>query len=545
MKIEEEKTTVEDNSNVEIPQTEPFVEQMRTRLLFGRTVIYADYIEDQLTEDVIKQILIDVWSVHLHNAGEIDYLEKYYKGVQPILWKQKEVRPTINNVVVENNAFGMVEFKKSYVFGKPIQYVQRGDSANAEVGTLNSYMLAEGKYTKDTVLSENLYKIGIAHRLIMPDNNEDSPFDIRNLDSKVTFCVYSSINGKKLFGCTYSIGVKDMKIRGSIYTKNAYYTFGKGIGDTSFDVKYCGAHILGIIPIFEYYLNESRLGIIEIVMSILDAINRVTSNEIDGLEQFVQSLLVFINQDVDQKDLEKMLKLGAVKMYSPEPGKNADLKLISNEIDHSNTKVLHDRLFNTALNIIGIPKNSDKASGGDTGQARYLGEGWTMADARADQDEAFFKECAKGELKLILKICRMTKNSEIKKLTIKDIDQKFTRNKSDNFLVKSQGMMNQIQSGVSPDVAMTTSGIYSDPNETYNKSMEFYGGVEKWIELFIKKNSKPTNEVNSGGSPDKTIPASKDASGEVNKDKRGDTDNENKQEDGKASTVKDDKKSQV
>ena len=208
----------------------------------------------------------------------------------------------------------------------------------------------------------------------------------------------------------------------------------------------------------------------------------------------MQSLLVFINQDIDKEELENMLYLGAIKLWSPEQGKNADLKLISNEINHANTKIIHDRLFNTALNIVGIPKNSDKASGGDTGQARYLGEGWTMADARADGDEMEFKRCSKPELKMILRICRLAPNSEIKTLTLKDIDQKFTRNKSDNFLVKSQGMMNQIQSGVSPDVAMTTSGLYSDPNETFNKSMEFYGGIENWIKLFVGQVNKQLNE---------------------------------------------------
>lgn len=521
VKNEEVKATGQavDEKFAERPSEQPPKEPIQSRLLFGRTVIYADYTEDELTTNVIEQILIDVWSIHLHNACEIDYLEKYYKGIQPILWKTKEVRPTINNIVVENNAYGIVEFKKSYVFGKPIQYVQRGDIANTEVGALNSYMLAEGKYTKDTVLSENLYKIGIAHRLVMPEINEDSPFDIRNLDSKTTFCVYSSYDGKKLFGCNYSIGVKTGNIRGNIYTKNAYYKFDKNLGDTSFDVRFVKGHILGVIPIFEYYLNESRLGIVEVVMSILDALNRITSDEMDGLEQFVQSILVFVNQDIDAKDLEDLLDLGAVKIATSDPSRPADLKVISNEIDHENTKVLHDRLFNVALNIIGIPKNSDKASGGDTGQARYLGEGWTMADARADQDEAFFKECSKEELKLILKICRMVPNSEIKTLTLKDIDQKFTRNKSDNFLVKSQGLMNQIQSGVSPDVAMTTSGLYSDPNETYNKSMEFYGGVENWIRLFIDKASKQINENKNNDGSLRTTSASKDESGEVNKNK--------------------------
>ena len=459
--------------------------------LFGRKVIYADYLPKDMNAETIAKILNDVFSVHLQNANEIDYLEKYYKGYQPILNKTKEIRPTINNIVVENNAYFITEFKKSYVFGEPIQYVQRGDIANEEVAILNSYMLAEDKYPKDTELAESLYVSGIGHRLILPNITEDSPFDIENLDSKNTFIVYSSyLPHERLFACTYTKGVKDNSIRGSIYTNNAYYTLNKGIIETSFDVKFVTYHIMGTIPIFEYYLNKSRLGIIEVVMDLLNQLNRITSDEIDGLEQFIQSILVFVNQDIDKEDYEDLLDLGAVKIATSDPSRPADLKLISNNLDHSNTKILHDRLFNTALMIVGIPKNQEKASGGDTGQARMLGEGWTMADERAKQDEMEFKRCSKPELNLILKICKLAPNSGINKLTLKDIDQKFTRNKSDNFLVKSQGLMNQIKSGIAPDVAMSTSGLYSDTNEAFDKSMEFYGGVENWIKLFVGQASK-------------------------------------------------------
>lgn len=490
----------ENINNAERPTNIPVIRNIGPSelRLFGRKIIYADYNEDDMNVDTITKIMNDVFSVHMQNANEIDYLEKYYKGYQPIIGKVKEIRPTINNTVVENNAYFITEFKKSYVFGEPIQYVQRGDIANPEVGTLNSYMLAEDKYPKDTELAESLYIAGIGHRLILPDINEDSPFSIENLDSKETFIVYSSfLPHKKLFACTYTRGVKDSTIRGSIYTKNAYYTLNKEITSTSFNIEFVQNHILGAIPIFEYYLNKSRLGIIEVVMDILNQLNRVTSDEIDGLEQYVQSILVFVNQDIDKEDYEQLLDLGAVKIATNDPSRPADLKLLSNDINHSNTKVLHDRLFNVALNIVGIPRNNEKASGGDTGSARMLGEGWTMADERAKQDEMEFKRCAKPELDLILKICKLAPNSEIKKLTLKDIDQKFTRNKSDNFLVKSQGLMNQINSGIAPDVAMTTSGLYSDTNEAFNKSMEFYGGIENWIKLFISKASKELNNNNN------------------------------------------------
>lgn len=520
--VEQETTEETEESTAQRPTTEPMINIKKDEtLLFGRHVIYADYTEDEMNEETITQILNDYFSVHLQNANEIEYLENYYRGWQPILNKTKEVRPTINNKVIENNAYFITEFKKSYVFGEPIQYVQRGDIASQEVATLNSYMLAEDKYPKDTELAESLYCSGIGHRMVLPEINEDSPFDIQNLDSKTTFCVYSSgLGHKKLFGCTYTKGVKDSTIRGSIYTKNKFYTLNKGLADASFKVEYKCPHIMKTIPIIEYYLNKSRLGIIEVVMSILNALNRISSNDMDGLEQFVQSILVFVNTEIDKKTYQEVLDLGAVEIATTDPSRPADLRQMINDLSHSDTKILHDRLFNTALQIVGIPKMEDKASGGDTGQARLLGEGWTMADERAKQDEMFFKRCSKEELKIILMICRLTPNSGINTLTIKDIEQKFTRNKSDNFLVKSQGMMNQIQSGIAPEVAITTSGLYSDSNEVYNKTMEFYGGIENWIKLFVDKASKELNnntkEKNSDGSL-RTTSASNDASREVNK----------------------------
>ena len=160
-----EVNTNETSTTVSIPTSTPPTNNKLNgpdeMYLFGRKIIYADYKEEDMNADTIAKILNDVFSLHLQNSNEIDYLEKYYKGYQPIFSKEKEIRPTINNIVVENNAYFVTEFKKSYVFGEPIQYVQRGDVANEEVSTLNSYMLAEGKYTKDTMLAESLYISGI------------------------------------------------------------------------------------------------------------------------------------------------------------------------------------------------------------------------------------------------------------------------------------------------------------------------------------------------------------------------------------------------
>ena len=267
------ETTVEENTTAQRPTDTPVQVPIGPAewRLFGRKVIYADYRPEDMNEKTITTILNRVFLLHQQNANEIDYLEKYYKGYQPIIGKTKDVRPTINNTVVENNAYFITEFKKSYVFGEPIQYVQRGDIANAEVSALNSYMLAEDKYPKDTELAESLYISGIAHRIVLPDINEDSPFSIHNLDSKTTFCVYSSyLPHEMLFACTYTKTVEGNSITGSIYTKNAFYTLNKGMTESAFTVRFSKCHILKQIPIVEYYLNKSRLGIIEVVIDIIN-----------------------------------------------------------------------------------------------------------------------------------------------------------------------------------------------------------------------------------------------------------------------------------
>ncbi|MBQ9318528.1 MAG: hypothetical protein IJR82_02735 [Bacilli bacterium] len=95
-------------------------------------------------------------------------------------------------------------------------------------------------------------------------------------------------------------------------------------------------------------------------MDILNQLNRITSDEIDGLEQYVQSILVFISQGIYKEDYNQLLDLGTVKIATNDPSRPAVLKLLFNDINHDNTKVIQDRIFNVALNIVGIPRNNKK-----------------------------------------------------------------------------------------------------------------------------------------------------------------------------------------
>jgi len=466
--------------------------------LFGRTVLRTSLEENELTPENIKTVLELILPIHFRNAQQIDYLYGYYRGNQDILNKVKLVREDINNKVVENSAYHIVEFKKSYVFGSPIQYVQNGLDWKDEIDKID--------------LAEDRYITGTSYRMIFPEKSETTPFVIYNANPKDTAIVYSNDYKNTPLFAFYITTKNDYSQNKvyyilTVYTKKRIYTYKTKMMDsgTQLKIDFVPETIenntinwLGYIPIIEYPLNKSRMGLIELVKSSLDTLNKISSNDIDGIEQFIQSLLIFMNLDIDTTQFKEMVAAGAVKLktIADSPNSKADIKSIVNQLQHSETKILYDRVYNNMLTIAGVPKMTDKSSSGDTGQARLIGEGWIMADERAKQDELSFKLSEKQMLNIAINICKNKNFTGIKQLNISDMEIKFTRNKSDNLLVKAQALINLMTAQVAPEVAFNVIGLFSDSNEVVNQSKAYFG-EDFWKKEEVKANlnTDDTNKV--------------------------------------------------
>ena len=114
---------------------------------FGRTTIYANYSEQELLraksevlDDIVREILTSANGIHAQNQLQSNYLKNYYYGDQDIKNKVKHTREEINNKTVENRAYAIVNKKKTYLLGKPIQYVQLNDAGEQEISKLNQYV---------------------------------------------------------------------------------------------------------------------------------------------------------------------------------------------------------------------------------------------------------------------------------------------------------------------------------------------------------------------------------------------------------------------
>lgn len=439
-----------------------------TKIMNGRRVIKMSVKE--ITEDNLQEVLRKSLDIHNLNSSDIDYLYKYYKGDQPIRYRIKEVRPEICNRIVENRANEIVSFKVGYLCGEPIQYVSRSGDENIvkQVNLLNEYMFAEDKASQDQEIVEWQMICGTAFRMVLPDSSDDldeAPFEIYTLDPRNTFVVYSSeIGNTPLMGVKYYVDDDNVK-HYSVYTKDNYFTID---GDLLTNAQ---PHALGDIPIIEYPANNARLGSFEIVLPLLDAMNNVASNRMDGVEQLVQAFIKFINCDISRDEYQEFLELGAIKVKSVD-GQVADVGVVTTELNQTQSQTLKDDYYNAMLTICGMPNRNGSKSTSDTGAAVVLRDGWSDAEARAKDSENVFKRAEKKMLKLVLRICGDLRDST---LHLRDIDMKFTRRNYEAIQSKSQVLISMLQEPkIHPQLAFQHSGMFSDAESAYSMSMKYY-----------------------------------------------------------------------
>lgn len=436
---------------------------------FGRIRIYSD--AEEITSANVLDVLELSMRVHNLNQGRINYLWEYYRGNQPILRKEKKVREEINNKVVVNIASEIVDFKTGYLLGEPMLYASDMDDSDEElskeINQLNDWMKSEAKESSDSELCRWFHICGLGYRMALPSSEPDaeSPFHVYNPDPRFTFIVYwSGLGHKPLMGVQIRI-LEDGTELFSCYTDHSLIEVrdGKVVSETP--------HLIGEIPIVEYPLNIARQGAFERVMSLCDAYNKAESNALDGLEQFVQSFFKFINCDIDDTKFDQFRKKGMIKIKSLD-GTNADVDLITSELNQTQTQVLKDNIYQQILNICGMPNRNGGSSTSDTGAAVTMRDGWSSAETMAKDTETIFKRSERQFIRVVLNICRRMEGT---KLIPSQVEQCFTRRNYSDLQSKSQVLTTMLDNPkIHPLLAFQSCGMFIDPEAAYARSMDYY-----------------------------------------------------------------------
>ena len=468
-------------------------------------VRYEDFIENPIK--YIDNYLSKCVSINTENTSDAIALKKYYKGVQKVLFKTRLNGVTDNNnKIVINHIYRQVEFKKGFMVGNPISYsLGVADKNTDDMTDLNRFFKDCSKASKDIDKYEDLYVCGIALQYIIPKKTDydkgEAPFELYNIEVGNAFKVYSSdVTGKPLFDVIISEVIKDDKFNTEkqydVYymQKNEEYcltTTYKGIGKEQRS-NVIEKEPYKFLPLIEYSLNKNRMGIVELVMAIQDGLNTIQSNQIDDIVEFVNSYLVFENQDLGKdwaKKVKEFRKNRAILLRTKNPQLPAKLNLLKQTMQHTEINAFFEMLVQEMYDIIACPKTSGGVtSGGDTGQARILGNGWESAQNQATVDISYVLQYEYELLKKVISICKVAdKDSEIKDINASDIDIKFSINMSNNILTKTQALQNLYTMHIPYEEALDIVNVTSD---THGLALKWKENDEYQKTIAIRMQSK-------------------------------------------------------
>lgn len=433
---------------------------------YGRQIIYTR--QRQITGNNIVDELNKALVIHRQNAIEVEYLDRVYRGDQPILYRQKVNRPEVNNKIVVNLAYELVERKTAEICAEPIQYVLRGtdDKKSEEITNLNITMDSESKQEVDIDICRWRSICGTAYRFIGNDEGQgelldESDFYLSSENPMYTFVVYYS-NGRPAFSCQIGEDENGSEIY-YCFTKNHWFHIQNG------KIFESGINGNRAIPVIEYPNNSRRLSDIEITLPITDAINTLQSDRINGIEQFVSAWVKFVNCEIDEEKFKKMRREGALVVKSNNGTDNkADVDIMTSELNQSEGQIVFTDLFEKFLSIQGLA-NRQGNTGGDTGSAVELRNGHYDAGLRTAINEPILKKSERMALKIILNRLRINKGFT---LMPSDIEIHINHNKLDNMLVKAEVLKLLLESGVHYKRAIKTIDMFSDPEQVALESKE-------------------------------------------------------------------------
>jgi hypothetical protein len=248
----------------------------------------------------------------------------------------------------------------------------------------------------------------------------------------------------------------------------------------------------------EYYFNRKRMSFLEICKDIFDDINYVENLDKDDIESFVNAIMVFTNAEVNKTAMDAIKEYGAVSIKSTDQ-KKASVELLQSRLKSLDTQIFYLRKLSALHDILGVPQAQNNGTmNAETGKAMLTGQGFTSSSIRIEGEEEAFRCYDRNSLKVILKICKKSTNSDIKNLKASSIDIRFNRDMNDNLLVKTQALNNLITAQIPPEVANSVIGLFSDPvsvSKLQRKYMEEQQQIK--TELETRNNNKNIAEQNN------------------------------------------------
>lgn len=495
----------------------------------GLLRISIPYTKEEITPEIVSQELSGILALHDINARKIDKYLKHVDGTEQEIdgkTRKYENRSEHNNRIKDNHAYALVNFKEGFLLGDKREFTLKSDTKSDDLVYLDRYLTDVAFWGKDVQVKHNIYATGIGIDFVQPrtdifiavdgnitkqryktkdegyDIDTDAPFVYQSLDCRNNGIVYTNRLGVSGMGDLFDFSLvseRDSngieKVVVIVYTREWTAKFeqsGKLIPNTLVPTPPSFKEL----PMTAHTINEAQEGIVEIVIDPLNAINTLISNAVDNVVDKVNSIFVLkgcdFGEDSDEQvssRVSSMLRGGAIVLpYNAL--QQSDASMLTVDLGLTDVITTYDDILSKLYDKVGVPlATANVTSGGDTGQARLLGSGWTNAYSIIKRDIMYMEQGDREVLRKMLLICKANANAKINDINVNQIDIKYSINLSDNLLMKTQSMQNMYAVNVPKSHILKAVNIWSDTKTV----------AEDWEQADTEAKEQAENTNNSDG----------------------------------------------
>ncbi|MEE1073216.1 MAG: phage portal protein [Cellulosilyticum sp.] len=408
-------------------------------------------IEKKISRETIIEVLMEAVGIHQQNVQDCNYLINYFKGEQDILNRQSidaGYNEKINNKTVLNFAWSSVRDIVGYTFGTKTQYNATTGSYRKDIEEISRILNYEGNSLADHEANTYASICGFGYLCVLPsrelmsDYMPDIPLVDMSLDPRTTFTVHSArIGNPTTMSVTYYTDEENTYF--TCYTDDRIYLItcrGNMALTIGSDVKIVEmVNPVGLNPITMVQNNAFLMGDFEVAISCLNAINQLSSDTLNDVENVIKSLLVVINAELNEETVTKVKKNRILELVGGDQNnKVPDAKFIYQQLDALGIQNIREYLEEAYKQIIGIPDRKTRGGGGgDTGDAVKLRDGWADLEIVARIKEQYFKIAKIKQLAVAVVILKKL-NLINKDFKVRYLEIKVPRNKIDNLQTKAQ-----------------------------------------------------------------------------------------------------------
>ena len=398
-------------------------------------------------------------------------LYDYYQGKHNIIYRVLSDSNKPNNKIV--NAFPnyITDMITGYFMGNPVVYTSSDEDYLEKLQDVLDYN-DEQNHNVEISKDQSIY--GVAYELLYLDENADIRFKKINPQNTILI-LNNTLDEDMLYGIRYYknniLNPDEITLElYSLYDITTYTMEGENL-------KFIERvdHPFRMVPIAAYYNNEEEMGDFEIVMSLVDAFDKLASDNVNDFEQFADAYLKLKGMEGTDSDDVAAMRENRV-LILPEDG---DADWLIKQINDTYLQNTLESIQNNIHKFSKVPAMTDENFGGNlSGIAlRYKLIG---LENKVATKESYFKKGLQRRIELITNIF-YTLGSQY---DYRDISMIFSRNLPANEKEAAE-LANMLWGIVSDETVLAQLPFVNDPAkeiEKKNSQLSIYSDFEENVE---------------------------------------------------------------